>query len=565
MPDPQQQTSVIPPLPPGYRLDAPVSAAPSGTPALPSGYTLDAAAPVQPDLTAQNAVIDKMQSDAGITPTPAAAPTSKWGRIARAVLAPPGSPQGMALDAATALTGVPFGASDVQQRIDKGAGDFVKSQIPRSPGDFARLLLATPGTPQGMAYDAATTAQDVQQQGVLPTLESKVEQAIPFPVASVARKIGARQYSEALGESGAAVGELAAGGGIAKAGVDEAAQAAKLAEKRASNFSAALEMGGKAPKGVMTHEDVTQPIINDVRAEAARQNVTADDFTGRKGYGVATDITGAVRQMYDNAYHSLVEPIREQPAQAASLRAAQEVISKMSKDAELLDELKGGGNVADLKQLSDRVGQAKTIGDLDDLRVMLNRLSARFEGKSEAGQYQSPLFQESLKTGADAIRNSLYPEIAQHYKGAISAADLRDFQRTHGAAIQADQLMQDTASAISRAASAEGAPAGLIQRLRGNAYRATMSPIHAAGGIVERAFPPSDVELFNSRMKRALAGSSEEEGSALPSGPPPAPLRAGQRAARETFAGSVKNGASAGRIAAALAAQRRGPEIPAAQ
>jgi ParB-like chromosome segregation protein Spo0J len=193
----------------------------------------------------------------------------------------------------------------------------------------------------------------------------------------------------------------------------------------------------------------------------------------------------------------------------------------MRKAAKLLDELKGGGNLQDLDQLSSRMARARTVGELDDLRIELNRLDSKYEARPEAAQYQSPLFQESLKSAADAIRNALYPEIAQRYKGLVSEERLRSLQKTHGAAIQADQLMQNTANAISRAASEEAAPAGIVQRIRGSAYRATMRPKHAVGGLIEKLWPASDVELFNTRMRRVIKGAVAGEGAQLPQGPPP--------------------------------------------
>ena len=296
---------------------------------------------------------------------------------------------------------------------------------------------------------------------------------------------------------------------------------AKVTAVRASNLASALEMGGKAAKSTMTYEDVAQPMLNDFRAEAAKQGIQASDFKGRNGYAAAKSITQGVRTAYNNAYESLIDPIREQPAGVAAQAAARDVISKMSGDAQLLDELTKSGNVGKLNDLAQRVGQAKTVGELDDLRIELNRLSAKYEARPEAGQYQSPLFQESLSSAADSIRKSLYRDIAKRYQGVLTEADLRELQINHGAAIEADQLMTNTASAISRAGSAEQAPATLLERLRGSAYRATMSPRHAVGGMIERAFPPSDVELFNARMQRVVKGAEAGEGRTLPSGPPP--------------------------------------------
>lgn len=298
------------------------------------------------------------------------------------------------------------------------------------------------------------------------------------------------------------------------------AKAAKVRESQASNLSAALEMGGRSPKGVLTHEEVAQPILDDFKSTAKKLGVTKSDFKGRAGYRAAKEVTADVRNQYNNAYDSLLDPLRNEPAPQAAMKAADDVWLRLNKDTELMDQLKGSNNMRDLENLTHSIANAKTVGDLDDMRVTLNRLSSKYASKSGLQQYQSPIFQEALDAGADAIRNSLYPTIARYYKDSLAPEDIRQLQKLHGAAIQADNMMDATQKSISSAESSESSRAGLLTRLKTSAYRLTMTPRHAAGGIFERLFPPSDVDLFNARMKRVIGGPEVKSQVLTPPGTP---------------------------------------------
>ncbi len=407
------------------------------------------------------------------------------------------------------------------QRAAKSGVEHIGEQLKAAPGQAAETFLAPPGTPHAAALETYRAGKQLVEQGAAPTAESLLEQAVPLPVAKAAQQAGRGEWPEAVGTMATGAAELAA---LGKVGGKLAGMKAAGPDlpKMASNLSAALEMGGRSAKGVSTYEEVAQPILDDFRAEAARQGVTEKAFEGRGGYTAAKKVTEGVRTLYNRAYDSLMDPLRDKPATEAAKSAAADVTQKLSSDTALVDELTRTGNLERLTNLRDRIASTKTLGELDDMRVALNRLSSKYASRPGAQQYQSPIFQEALDSGADAIRSSLYPEIARAYPD-LAEADVRELQSRHGAAIEADSLMENTVKSISKAASEEAAKGGWWSRLRGSAYRLTMQPKHAAGGLIERLFPPSDVELFNTRMKRVIEGAMAEGGRVMAVPPTPEP------------------------------------------
>jgi predicted GNAT family acetyltransferase len=214
-----------------------------------------------------------------------------------------------------------------------------------------------------------------------------------------------------------------------------------------------------------------------------------------------------------------VDPIRNEPASAAARTASNDVVSKMLDDAKVMDDLKGSNsNVQELLNLRQVIRNAKTIGDLDNLRQTLNRLSSKYLSRNEAQQYTSPITQEALNESANSIRNVLYDEMARRLPGvgdngaSLSQDAIRQLQQTHGAVIEADQMMKKTARGISSVASKEKAPPSALNFLSRIGYRATMgSPAHATAGVIEKLFSGSDVGLFNKRMRRALQGVKADQ------------------------------------------------------
>jgi hypothetical protein len=410
----------------------------------------------------------------------------------------------------------------VTRQLLGGVGRLGKAlyEVSSFPADLKEgVAFALGGIPGLISYRASG--------GHLETAKKTLEQAraghIPETIG-----YGAATVLPGIGPWAAGMGERAASGDVGAASEFGAATllpkiqkvAGKVAAKvtlppvdRATNLAAALEMGGKAEKGVTVYEKVVQPIIEDFRAEGVRQGKTLADFEGRRGYAAAREIAEGVRTNYDEAYHQIVQGVADQPAGAAAEKAAQYLGDKLAKDAALLDELTKAKTkaktIGEVERIQRAILNSHTIGELDAQRIALNRLSSRYQSKTGAQQYQSPILQEALDTAADGIRNALYPEIAKAYRGsarapALTESALRNLQRRHGAAIKLDNMMEVTANYISSAASAEGAPGTIAQRLRGSAYRATMSPRHAVGGMIERIWPPSEVELFNTRMRRVV-------------------------------------------------------------
>lgn len=299
----------------------------------------------------------------------------------------------------------------------------------------------------------------------------------------------------------------------------------RQAGQRASNLAAAAETGARAPKSVRAYEDVAQPILDDVRAEAASQGKTKADFEGRKGYESARQVSAGVREKYDTAYKNLVDPVRGEYAGNTAVAAAQEVVQKMVGDAQLMDEIQRGDptgrNVQALQNIANVIAEARTVGQLDDARIALNRLAARYEGKLPGQQYLSPLTQETMHEGANAIRNGLYEDLAQRYGDRISEQQIRDLQHNHGAAIELDNLMQQTAQRLSSEASKSSALPTYWQRIRGGA-----APLEIAGRpqMAATAFlrsvlglhPPDPVEVFNTQMRRVIEGAQPGEGTQFP-------------------------------------------------
>jgi len=409
-------------------------------------------------------------------------------------------------------------ALEILLRAGESGLEHIKSQIP-SPRQAAEMALAPPGSPQGVALSAYRTAKELPEKGVVGTVQSAVEEAIPLPIAKIAQQVGRREYSEAAGTLVTGAAELYALGRVVKginrtAATSWARRTTAQTETQANNLAAALDTGGVAGKGTATFEDIAKPILDDFRMEAAKQGKTPTVFKGRRGYVAAQEITRGVRAQYDRTYKALLDPIRNQPAPEAAQRAATALLEKVSEDTQLIDDLTRSGNMKRLLRLKETVEKARTIGELDDMRVNLNRLSSKYLSKPGAQQYQSPVFQEALDSGANAIRAELYPEIVKRYSSEFSEADIRELQKLHGASIAADNLMETSANAISRIASEEKAAPSLAMRVRGSTYRLTMTPRHAIGGMLERLLPKSELDLFNLRMQRVLSGVNPKYRSA---------------------------------------------------
>lgn len=317
----------------------------------------------------------------------------------------------------------------------------------------------------------------------------------------------------------------------------------RTTQNQASNLAAAMESGGTAPKSTRAYEEVALPLVDDFRAEAAKQGVTEKDFSGRKGYETAQKVSAGVREGYDNAYKSLVDPIRSENASTTAQTAATRAVGKLVDDASLLDQIQRGDpnarNVATLRNIAETIGQARTVGELDALRIKLNQLGSKYYAKNEAGQYQSTFAQQALDGAAQEIRNALYEDMAQRYGGVSSPAEvqngetinpaasrgiteeqIRELQKKHGAAIQADQLMKDTGVALSRASSEAKAPPTYWQRLRGGAAPLEVAgrPKMAATKLLQSIGlrPPDPTEIFNTRMRRVISKASPEGGTEFP-------------------------------------------------
>jgi len=321
---------------------------------------------------------------------------------------------------------------------------------------------------------------------------------IPGATAKVVQKLPAEYAAKVVPESALSTRQL---GEIA----------AKDVETKGSNLSAALQTGGNPKGNVLVHEDIGRPILDDIREAAVKEGVTADDFKGRQGYDKGQQLTKSVRKKFDDAYDSLVEPVAGNNAVGAAKTAAKQFLGEMLPDAKLMDKITGGNSAAKVQALADEIADQKTIGDLDNFRKDgLNRAD-KYVSKGPAAQYQSPVMQEAIHRAGNAVRKAVYSEMEQAYGGQIPEEVLRDLQKRHGAAIQADNMMSETRQALSKIASEESSPAGPWQRFKGVGYRGTMgSKAHAAAGLVEKLLPPSEIELFNTRMQRVLKDISPE-------------------------------------------------------
>lgn len=394
---------------------------------------------------------------------------------------------------------------DVPSAVEHGTSALMQGAMAGESGaDTVRALRSAPGDVREAAGNAVEAARSA-----VPAIR-EVAGAItpPFPEA-----IGTRLPS------------------FLRTPAMEAARNERLAPKRASNLAAAAEMGGRPPKGVSTFEDVATPILDPLRTVLAEKGRKPGDYEGREGYQLAQEDTGDLRQRYDDAYRALVDPLRGDYAGDAAKRAGMDAVNKIIGDADLMDRLKGTNDADKVLNIGREIASARTIGDLDETRIALNRLATKYMGKAEGQQYESPILQEALAGAADSIRNQLYGRMSELYGGmstpteigpdgntvpaesrGITEEQIRELQREHGAAIKLDQMTQGAANRLSSVASEEGARPGLFTRLRGLGYRATMgSKEHAAAGLLEKLFPPSEVKLFNTRMGRVAKGAKPGE------------------------------------------------------
>jgi hypothetical protein len=411
------------------------------------------------------------------------------------------------------LGGVGRGVSTIPKTAYQGAKDI--ATIPRTPEEVASHPLINPlgyaGQMVRKGYKQESELSDQARAQGSPTF-SKIHRALSV-VPAVGPWLGQMLEEARSGDVGAPF-EFGVGYGTGKSlnylpakTVISPKGLAALTERRASNLSAAAESGGGIPKGVLFHEDVSLPMVDDLRSEATRQGVTHRNFagSGREGYGTFKKLTNGLRQGYDKVYANLRDPVANRQISSASREAASKFAAKLTADAKLIDDLTKGKNLQAVRNIQTKIASAQTIGELDTQRQALNDLSAKYFGSSESQQAQAPILKQGLAEAGNSIRDVLYREMGKQYSPAIPEASLRNLQTRHGAAIQLDNVADNAVHRLSSAASAETAKPGMWQRLSGVGYRATLaSPQHAAAGIMEKVMSPSEVKLFNTRMQRVL-------------------------------------------------------------
>jgi hypothetical protein len=226
-----------------------------------------------------------------------------------------------------------------------------------------------------------------------------------------------------------------------------------------------------------------------------RPSTLPTDLVGRSGYEIAKKLTDAVRSRYDDLYTALLEPVGDVPLPKAPHSAALRTMEDMKVYAARQDEIHGGqANQHVLQNLVNTINEAKTVGDLDNLRMGLNRLVATYEKRTTAGRYQLLFIEQAMVNAADNISESLCGAVAK-LRGHDNERSnwVRELQKRHGAALQADRMMEETMARVSSAASEEASPPGGIW------------------GIIWRISSPSTLNRFNACLGRVIEGATCEE------------------------------------------------------
>lgn len=300
----------------------------------------------------------------------------------------------------------------------------------------------------------------------------------------------------------------------------QATQAAEIATKRANNLSAALENAGvKAPPGVRIYEDIATVLQEDLPRKAMELKVKPSDISswvhrnlpftegaGRGAYLKMQKIFNGLKQEYADVWNKqVIEPVKDFPGRKVGKDAVVRFRENFNKTAELLKEIKFANVDKFVKSMEEYIMRhSETFGTLDAARKDLNRVVGDFLAQSGNDTINAAAKKQIAAATDRGIRNALYPAIEEAY-GPQAAGKLKPFQRKHGAAIEAADLMEQAGNTMSRQASIEAGVIPAVEKIPALLSRATIPTEARAVAATSGTFmTPSRMRVFAAQMAEAI-------------------------------------------------------------
>ena len=334
-------------------------------------------------------------------------------------------------------------------------------------------------------------------------------------IENVGSDVASRNYA---GAAGSATGALIQAALLKASGKAAQIGSKNLPEIRANNLDVALSVGGR-PKGVDVHAEVASPIAEAYARKAPELGLKPKDFAGF-GQKYIPFVKGAGRKIYENGLklakavkdeyaqiwnEKVIGPVKDFPGKAMGEAAIKDLRAAMAKDRELAGFFT---NIKTQKLMAKFEAyireKSETIGSLDDARKELNKFSSSYFSAAEQAQLRATFGKKGAAATDRAIRSNLYKGIEEAY-GPEATGKLRSFQKEHGAAIEAFNMMEDAARQLSGAVSREAAPAPVKEQIGRFLGRITTpSPAHAVGEVSGGFLTPSQIRTFGANMAKVI-------------------------------------------------------------
>jgi hypothetical protein len=278
----------------------------------------------------------------------------------------------------------------------------------------------------------------------------------------------------------------------------------------ASNLAAAADVGGK-PAGVSTvYEDYARPAAQAFRDAAAREGVGEQDFQGRNGYDAAIRVANRLQDDANQQAQPYFNAVQNRPIMPSMRARIQAQIGP------IMDGLP--------PKLQNAIQNANTVGDYNAIRMELNKGGGRFFNAATDTQFAAPESQQAMAQAGNALRNEVYGDIQN-----VTGTDIRPIKQLEGNAINLRTQFEKAKPVLSRVADQAEAAPGYWQQIRsgktaveiGKSALDPLSPI--------RLLPPDALEMFNTRMQRAVRGGNAASltygAPAYPAQPPSFPYQ----------------------------------------
>lgn len=468
---------------------------------------LSASAPAIPS-PAPSLIAQDAMKQSGVTGTKLGVPSPKIDMQA------PASPAGAVLNTANAN-------SDAAGKVYRAAGQDVAAAVKGIPFLVKKVLEEGGGTPEGSASALGrAVATPIIESAQDPNQSAAETAGLVAGVNSPAIKEAAlkQDYPSIVGHSIFSLGAALVGGELSKA----ATKNTKLFTPPDNPNVVALRsmMGAESKKDLFPAAEAAVP---DIQKAARQMGVKPDTFTNRlvngkspqqlRGRGGADVTEGVINKAVDNVEgeaQSAIKPVAGQPfdGAAASTNLRKTITPELQEFAP--------SYAAEIDKLATKLSTARTIGEADQARKVMNDIASKFYAKSDMAQSTDLQNAAAMAEAADNLRGTLYDQVQN-----LSGQDLKAIRQREAS------LMEVKGRVVSQLNKARGAYAAdaeptAVEGLRnaGNSnVKSVSSGLYKA--TIGKAVGQNPIERVNSQFGKVIAGAKPRAAAAtVPPSPP---------------------------------------------